>query len=112
MNGTSHEKRPERILVDGQVVKVRWLRSIGEFQPGYEVGGDYGDNVIRVAKGQTRNGQRAVVIHELMHHCVERAGIRLPAKEEEKFINAIDSFLLAALRENPLLVEWLTEADE
>jgi hypothetical protein len=47
-----------------------------------------------------------------MHHCVERAGLKMPAKEEEQFINAIDAFLLAALRENPALVEWLTETDE
>jgi hypothetical protein len=112
MNGSSKETRPDRIHVDGQVVRIRWLRSIGQFAVGYEIGGDYGGNVIRVAKGQTRNGQRAVVVHELMHHCVERAGLKMPAKEEEQFINAIDAFLLAALRENPALVEWLTETDE
>lgn len=101
-----------RIHVDGRIVRVRWLRSIGTFAAGYEVGGDYGDSTIRILTGQTRNAQRAVFLHELLHHCVERAGLKLPAREEERFINAVDSFLLAALRENPDLVEWLTETDE
>lgn len=105
---------PERLThltVDGVTVRVQWLKHIGTFAAGYEQGGDYGQNVIRLIKGQTRNGVRATMLHELMHHCIERSGIKLASREEERIIGALDSFLLAALRENPELVAFLTEED-
>lgn len=98
--------------MDGVKVVVKWVRSLGTFAAGYEVGGDYGQNTIRIARGQTRSSMRATMVHELMHHCIERSGIKLAVREEERLVGALDSFFLLALRENPDLVAWLTEEYE
>lgn len=101
------------ITVDGEIVKVRWLKDLGRFPQGYSRGGDYGGGTIRVVTTTTRAGMRAAFTHELLHYCVERGGgvkAGLPrTQNEEAFIDSADSFLYHALRDNPDMVAWLTE---
>lgn len=99
--------KPREIACDGQVVRVEWISRAT--LPG-RLGGDYKANRIRVA-GQATPQQRLVAWHEVLHHAVERGGLDTTSGTVERVLDALDTYSLCILRENPGFVEWLTEAD-
>ncbi len=104
----------DHITVEGKRVDIRWKKWLGKLHEGYAKGGEYiaptvGRPRISIMTSQPLRAQRATMVHELLHHCVELSGLKVPKKDEEAFCDAVDSWLTLILRENPKLVEFLTE---
>ncbi len=104
----------DHITVEGKKVDVRWKKWIGKLTQGYAKGGLYESGFaarprITVMTGQTKNGQRASLMHELLHHCIALSETKFKKQDEEAFCDAVDSWLTLILRENPQVVEFLTE---
>jgi hypothetical protein len=59
-----------------------------------------------VAGGQAPSMLRDTVLHEVMHAVF--VGMELSEDDEEKFVSRLTPVLLAVLRDNPKLVEFLT----
>ena len=51
---------------------------------------------------------RTVLVHELIHGCIAASGLVLDDEVEERFVAAATGPLLAALRDNKFLVQFLT----
>jgi len=108
----STSKRLE-LDVDGEKVTVDFVKKVGQFPQGYSMGGDY-DRVkrrIRINSTQTRGGQRAALMHELIHHAFVKSGITIGRKTEELVADGLDAWLALMLHRNPELVDFLTEED-
>ncbi len=96
--------------VDGRRVRVRFVPSsrMQRDSKGHAMGGDYGDNLIKVSTAQTRRGVRAAVLHEIGHHVLDRAEVKVPTAVEEDVADAF-CWLLPVLRDNPKFTRWLME---
>ena len=70
----------------------------GNFDPRYLT--------ITVDPNQAPSQVRETLLHELLHACSQEAG--MDETQEEQTVNAQAPRLLAALRDNPDLVAWLT----
>jgi hypothetical protein len=104
---------PRSIMVDGVRIQVRLKKRVGEFSGGHGVGGEYhrmssGKPLIIIDSWMPSRATKATLLHELLHHCMERGGSPLSKTEEERVLDCIDSWLFVALRENPELVAYLT----
>jgi hypothetical protein len=85
--------------IDGKKITVKTdLKSLGRLPEGYPTGGDYGDDIIRIAKGHTQSGYRCALLHELLHHLWEREGLHkiFSTKDEEHIVDALSRWLVAA----------------
>jgi hypothetical protein len=104
-------KQPRKLTCDGERLAVSWPRIVGQFPQGYSVGGDIdlAANRIRIASTQPRVSQQTALEHELLHYCFRRGGVKLGARLEEYVIDGIAGFQVVLLKENPELVEFLTE---
>lgn len=110
---------PVWLTIEGHKVRVRRARITRRLHEGYSISGQLvstGDRqTLTVAPGQTRANERDTVLHEVLHACLDLAQARdpkvFPMKTEEYVVSHLTGWLLAALRENPALVEYLTEAD-
>lgn len=105
-------KPPPSIMVDGVRIQVRLKKRLGEFSGGHGVGGEYhrmkhGKPAIVIDSSMTSRATRGTLLHELLHHCMERGGSPLSRLEEERVLDCIDAWLLEALRGNPDLVAYL-----
>lgn len=107
-------KPPKLIYVGPTNVDVKFKKNlsaaayVGEF--------DEGNTAILLRKEQSEASLRDSVIHEILHVIIYLAGIRqnlnLPHDEEEKLVVAISPWILALMRDNPTLVEFLMENRE
>jgi len=52
--------------------------------------------------------RKAVLLHEVIHACMETSAVRLPQELVEPVSDALAYTFLALLRDNPKLVEYLT----
>lgn len=101
----------DSVDVDGVTVRVKWVPSLGRFPQGYSKAGDYGDNQITIITSQTRRAQRGALMHELIHHCIERIGgmpTGLGKAQSEEAVCEIDSLLACIMLDNPKVVKWLS----
>jgi hypothetical protein len=94
---------PNTISCDGETVHIE---SVNHMLPN-RLNGTYRQNKIRLNVGVHSDVRRMVLWHELLHHAAERGGLETSAQSVERVLDAIDSFSLAMLRENPRLVEYL-----
>lgn len=103
--------KPTKILVDGEEVVVEWDAKLGRIPQGYPTGADYKGNRIRMSKHVRRNAARENLMHELMHKLWEAGGLTEEYKSstEEYIITTLAGRLTDLLRDNPELVEFLTE---
>lgn len=97
---------PKRLLVDGQPVTIV-RRRLRRFVDGYAKAGEHTLGRITVATGLTRDGERATIVHELIHEFMRQADAQIAKKDEEYVLSQIDGRLVDALRENPELVRFL-----
>lgn len=63
----------------------------------------YHDLLIQVNQGCAPDMRRAVVVHEAVHGILENAGQSVP----EAIVEALGYGIVALIRDNPALVEWL-----
>lgn len=52
--------------------------------------------------------EREVALHEVLHACFQATGMKWSEEREEAFVAGLSPVLLAALRDNPSLVRYLT----
>jgi len=67
---------------------------------------DYIDSKILITDQCSSINQKVTVIHEVLHACLFHIG----CGDEEDLVTRLSPVLLAALRDNKKLVEFLTEA--
>jgi len=116
----SKPKMPKRIVLAGRRFRVRRDGAVldrASVKMGGELSGfsNYGDQVIAVRRGQPHDFDAEVLLHEILHMCLSTSGCD-PDKDaaanlpdvEERAVVAMAAPLLAVLRDNPDLVEFLT----
>ena len=103
-------KPPRRVLVSPFVVEVTFARVLpdasGTCSP------DHG-SIVLSEEQQAEAQQRDTVLHELLHTVIAQ-GLGAPLKEldkaaEEMVVGFLAPRILGLLRDNPKLVEYLTE---
>ena len=110
-------ERPKRYRIDGEQVDIRWRAALRRFKDGYPTAGRYTPEtgkaraVIEIAPGQTFEDERRSLLHEMLHDCADRGGVRafMKLKDEELFVTAVEAWLFRALEQNPDVIAWLTE---
>lgn len=65
--------------------------------------------LIQLDPDQSATQARDTMLHELLHACVSNTPLNLSDEDEERVVRGITPWLLAALRDNPRLVAYLTE---
>lgn len=105
---------PKLIYVGPTDVKVKFKRRlttdtlVGEFIED--------QTAIELRKDQSVSGLRDTLLHEALHAVVYLAGLRvaleLTHKQEERLVVTLAPWVLALLRDNPKLVEFLLENRE
>jgi Zn-dependent peptidase ImmA (M78 family) len=97
---------PRKIRIGPTTVKVRIKKLEGLFAQYH-----YEPNEIDVHKGLSEGERRAGLLHELLHAVLHIYGIStvvgLSQQQEEKLILALEAPLLALLRDNPKVMEYL-----
>lgn len=101
------------MYIDGKPIKIKWEQKLGQLSQGYGLAGLHNGSHIKMGVGLTRNQKRATLFHELMHEIWARANMsqRFTKKQEEDILSGIDIWIVSMLRENPKLVQFLTEED-
>lgn len=104
-------KPPKVLYIGAADVDVKFRKQlssptlIGEFDGA-------GSNIL-LRNDQSESSLRDTLIHEALHAIVYLSGIRenlsLSHEDEEKLVVALSPWLLALLRDNPKLVEFLLE---
>lgn len=104
-------KLPKTLFVgaaDYEVRQVKRLDVLGETNTE--------STSILIRSGQSPSCQRDTVLHEALHAIVFQSGLHkvfgLNHEEEEKLVVTLTPWVLALLRDNPLLVDYLTEAEQ
>ena len=69
---------------------------------------DKGKHVVALHPDQSAVRLRSTLMHELLHALCDLTGVD-DDKAEERIVTVLAPALLALLRENPRLLEWLTE---
>jgi hypothetical protein len=103
--------RPHKIRVGPVDWRVRWSRkAVRAIHPdGSASGGtDSESATIAIDPGKSEGYNRTVLIHEILHACLQTADINLSDKVEENVVRALTPTLLSTLRDNPRLVGYLT----
>lgn len=95
---------PATIKIGG----VRWIVRGRRRLPG-----KFGETRIREAEiliwtGCPLGQQQDTLVHELLHACLSNVPHGLDDDGEESIVSALAPWLLAALRDNPALVAYLT----
>jgi hypothetical protein len=103
--------RPRRILIGPVNWRVRWSRkAVRSIHPDEPASGgiDAEASLIAVDPGKSEGYNRTVLIHEVLHACLQTTDIDLSTKVEENVVRALTPTLLSTLRDNPNLVDYLT----
>lgn len=100
-----------RIQVEDDEVQIEWDANLGKLASGHPIGADYKKNRIRVAAGTRHSVKREHIVHELLHKLWEKSGLtkHYSNTTEEVVITSLTGWLVEVLRDNPELVEFLTE---
>ena len=79
----------------------------------YAVAGTTGQSpqspAIRIAAHTSLTGLADTVLHEILHACWSTMNLG-PTEEEERAVSAMATALVAVMRDNPKLREWLADA--
>jgi len=94
----------EVVHVDDVEVAVRYARMPKRTSGQYR----RNRNVCEIKLGLHSLDEKITVWHELGHHVLERRGIDTGSPVSEKYLDALDTFQVHILRDNPDLVEYLT----
>lgn len=103
-------RRPKRLKIAPYTWAVRWtLRDVLKFHPNGDACGscDLASTTIAIASGQSEDYNRSILLHEILHACIRSSDPTLDDDAEETAVAAITGPLLATLRENPELIEYL-----
>lgn len=98
-------KRPALITVLGRQVRLRWRPkqsmpdAVGEWHAQ--------DGRIDIRRGQHGIDEADTVLHEVMHAVLHHQGRENGGEVEETYVRALATGTLLALRDNPVLAEWL-----
>lgn len=102
---------PHTIKIGPHVYTV--VRKMVEEMPDALGDTDFDKNEIRIRKNLRKTKQAEVLLHELLHCCTypsfTGAYENDPKLDAEEFVNAVAPVLLQVLKDNPKLVEYLTE---
>lgn len=97
---------PRKIRIGPTPVKVK-VKRLDNLYAQY----DYETNEIDIDSKLSGGERRAALLHELLHALLRVYGIPsvvgLSTQQEEKLILAVEAPLLALIRDNPKLVEYL-----
>jgi hypothetical protein len=98
------------LRLDDEVVRVR-LANLGPTSDGRIPFGDSSPSLstrrwIRIDPRWPVAETQDTLLHELLHICHRKAGVRY-SKAEEAAVNRLTPWLLAALQQNPWLIEYL-----
>lgn len=105
--------RPDRIKVDRDEVVIKWDQRVKKTADGYPAGATYRSNTVEIDKYGRSASKREWLMHELLHKLWEAGGLgeRYATTTEEYIITVLSGQLVDMLRDNPELVEFLTEGD-
>jgi Zn-dependent peptidase ImmA (M78 family) len=97
---------PRKIRIGPTTVKVK-VKRLENLYAQY----DYESNEIDIDSKLSQGEKRAALLHELLHALLRVYGVQtvvgLTTQQEEKLILAIEAPLLALLRDNPKVMEYL-----
>lgn len=91
--------RPRKVVVGAHTYKVRLskIKQLGCC--------DYDTQVLKLRPGMEPDKDKEVLLHEVLHAC----GYPTLCGKDEEFVDAIAPVLLQVMRDNPQLVEYLTQ---
>lgn len=103
--------RPKQLRILGKVYKVR---VVTERTAGFE-NGDYGEcdndrHVISIVAGRSLGNDQDTLLHEIIHAVAFQMnvdGAINKRENEEKWVQALATGLLAVVKENPVLITYL-----
>ena len=106
-------KRPERIKVLGKVYRVR---VVTERAQGFE-DGDYGEcdndkHIITLIAGRSLGNDQDTLLHEVIHAVAFQMNVDGAIGKrgnEEQWVQALATGLLAVMKDNPTLVSYLRQ---
>ena len=104
--------RPKTVKISPYLWVIKWSRqSVLSFHPNGDACGacDMESMVIAVDPGKAEDYARATLLHEILHACVRASDPNLDDDQEEAAVAAITGPLLSTLRDNPDIVEYLTQ---
>lgn len=109
--------RPEEVFVEGRRIKIKWdvtAKALGKMTEGYPYGGDWKPGTIRMGEGVRRSVEPELLLHELMHELwhVSKLSKEYKKADEENIITVMAGRITELLRDNPALVEFLTEGGD
>lgn len=107
-------KRPQSIKILGKAYKVR---VVTERADGFEAG-DYGEcdndkHVITIIAGRSLGNDQDTLLHEIIHAVAFQMGVDGEINkraQEEKWVQALATGLLAVMKDNPGTVSYLRQA--
>lgn len=101
---------PRQVTVPQQVTvgpfRYRIVVDDGRIPDGLYGVCDKGQQVIALHPFQGEVRSRVTLLHEVLHACADVAGVD-DDKAEERVVTVLAPVLLAVLRGNPRLVDWL-----
>lgn len=102
-------KRPLHVSILGRPFKVEW-RGLGENDAGYCY---VAQQRMEIDTELSPDQERSTVVHEAMHAILHITGhdegTTLTHRQEEAITRAMGYALVTLIRENPHLVDWLTD---
>lgn len=98
-------KPPKQVVVGPITYRVKVVQRVSNTESLLGVTHKLEKDEIRVARNQGHERMRETLVHELLHALWDQA--QLAEKDEEKIVRRLHGPLLALLRGNPELVEWL-----
>ena len=109
-------RRPRVLRIGAHTWRVRWsaadvARLLDDPQDQAQGAMNSDSLEIAVEPTKSREKERAVLLHEVLHACVESSDPGLSYEDEERAVAAITAPLLHALRTNPTLARYLLEDD-
>lgn len=110
----SAPSRPERVFIGPFQFDILWSTNelkLAAEQPGNYLGlTDQRSSRIWIADDQAPVVERDTLLHEILHGIIATFGapLDLDRAEEERIVATLAPVLLGVLRENPLLVSYLT----
>jgi hypothetical protein len=104
------DRRPSTVSVDGEDVQIEWDAVLGRAGR-FPKAGDYHKGKIRVSHGMTKRNEKGTLLHELLHHLWERAGLRRQYSDttEENVVDSLTSWLFETVKANPEVLAYLRE---